>query len=77
MDVYENKGTHKSEILVKNCWNSHEMQCLRARTAIVIILRTHVYGYVYVRMYVCTYVCMYECAYVCTYEYVSQDSDNK
>ena len=60
LGVYENKGTHKSEILMKNCWNSHaEMQRLRARAALVIIARRHVYSYVYVCVYACMYVRMY------------------
>jgi len=49
------------------------MQRLRARAALVNILRTHVYSYVYV----CIYACMYARMYVCAYEYVSQDSGNK
>jgi hypothetical protein len=46
---------HMSQILMKNCWNSHaEMQRLRATAALVIIVRWHVYSYVYVCM--CIYI---------------------
>ena len=81
--MYENKGTLKSEIQMKNCWNSHaEMQRLRARAALVIVvvgiyIPTYMYVCMYVYMYVRMYVWIYACTHVCTYEYVSQDSDNK
>jgi hypothetical protein len=74
--VCENKGTHKSEILMKNYWNSQaEKQRLRVRSALVIIVNRHVHGYVrtYVCMYLCMcvfmyYVCIYLCMHVCIYE---------